>query len=321
MLDLIAMTASPVASLLLLGVIGFYVLQRRIVPEVALGAISPLALELALPALIFTKIITRFDPVKSASWYQMPLWWVGFTVGSLALALALPALLRTRSPREFRMSLFIQNGIFLPLIYLSDVYGADSPRLLDLFFFTMFYPAFSFNVYGLFFSRPGGRDLGKLLHPVLFATALAVGGAYLGLSELLPAFVLSSLTMLGATSVPLVMIAVGGSIYLDFRQSGVVRWGELVRFVLAKNVLYPAAALGLVALTHPPAAVGLMIVLQSAVPPLTALPIFAERAGGDRALVAQYLLASFLATIVTLPATMLAYQLWVAPGGLGPSGG
>ncbi len=314
MLDVILLTAAPVLSMILLGLAGFWVISRKLVAASALGAISPLALEVALPALVFAQIATRFDPYANPDRLLLPLWWLGFTAVSLGLALALPWLLRAGSPREFRMSLFIQNGIFLPVVYLTDIYGKESPYLLDLFFFTVLYPAMSFNVFGLFYGQKWSGDLKKLLHPVTLATLAAVGGATLGLGPYIPDFVLSAMQLMGATSVPLVMIAVGGALTLDYQQHGAkFRWNELAKFVLAKNILYPAAFLGLVALTQPPETAALMILLQAAVPPLTALPIFAERAGGDRALTSQFLLVSFVAAILTLPVTMLTYQRWIAP--------
>ena len=76
---------------------------------------------------------------------------------------------------------------------------------------------------------------------------------------------------------------------------------ELARFVLFKNVIFPLVALGVLVLVRPAYSVALIILLESAVPPITSVPMFAERGKGNRALVSQFVVASFLASVVTIP--------------------
>ena len=56
-MDLFITTFESVATLLGIGVIGFWIIKKEIVPGNILGLLSPLALEIALPSLILVNII------------------------------------------------------------------------------------------------------------------------------------------------------------------------------------------------------------------------------------------------------------------------
>ena len=71
--------------------------------------------------------------------------------------------------------------------------------------------------------------------------------------------------------------------------------------MLAKNFLFPLAALAALVIIRPEYNIALLIILQSAVPPVTAVPILTERAGGNRQIVNQFMLASFLVSLVSIP--------------------
>lgn len=74
-MDLFITTFESVAVLLGIGIIGFWIIRKKILPGNILGLLSPLALEIALPSLIFVNIISNFEPAEFPDWWQLPLWW------------------------------------------------------------------------------------------------------------------------------------------------------------------------------------------------------------------------------------------------------
>jgi len=78
-MDLFITTFESVAVLLGIGILGFLIIKKRIVPGNIIGLLSPLALDIALPSLIYINIINNFEPSKSTNWWQLPLWW-GFSL-------------------------------------------------------------------------------------------------------------------------------------------------------------------------------------------------------------------------------------------------
>jgi len=92
---------------------------------------------------------------------------------------------------------------------------------------------------------------------------------------------------------------------------------EVGKFVLAKNVLFPLATLGALVVFQPPYHVALLMIMEAAVPPVTAVvtavPILTERAGGNRHLVNQFMLVSFALSLLSIPLVMGLFGMFFRP--------
>ncbi len=292
-----------VGVLLGLGCLGFYIIGKKIMPGNVLGFLAPLVLDIALPCLIFVSILQKFTLQQFPDWWKVPLWWVFFTAVVLVLSLAARYISQRETRREFAVSLFYQNGIFFPLAIISGLYGADSSHLVTLFLFISFHPALMFSTYHFFFRNKEEHtiDLKKIIHPVLIMTLLALFLRLYDAHTFVPNFVISGFSMLGAMSLPLIMIILGGNIFLDFRGKGSLHVGEVMKFVAVKNFLFPLVILGLLLLIQPPYHIAMIIFLQSAVPPITAIPIFTKRLGGNSAITNQFIVSSYICLLISLP--------------------
>ncbi len=71
-MDLFTVTFESVAVLLGIGVIGFTVLARKMVPESIISVVTPLAIEVAVPCLVVGNMLAHFDPSKFPNWWAMP---------------------------------------------------------------------------------------------------------------------------------------------------------------------------------------------------------------------------------------------------------
>jgi len=313
-MQLFATTFQAVATLLAIGILGFWLISRRIIGELAIGSLSALAIDIALPCLIFANIISNFKPDASGAWWLLPLGWAIFTIGACALTWICSTIAATETRWEFRACLFFQNGIFLPLTIIAQMFGADSIQVTELFLFTLLYPAFFFTTAPAFFRAGLTFNRSRVFNSVLISTVAAMAIKLCGLDRFIPTFVVLSLKQVGALSVPLLMIIVGGSIFLDFKQQGRIRWLEVMKFVLAKNVIFPLATLGFLLLLRPSYTMALFIMLQGAVPPVTALPVFADRYQGDRGIVNQFMVASFLFALISVPVAILLFEYFFSPG-------
>ena len=297
-----------VAMLLFIGVIGAWMITRKMVKENFFSLLSPLALEIALPALVFTNIINNFNPATKTNWWMLPLWWGFFTFIAFLVTLIGIAFARRENKREFGISLLYQNGIFFPLAILSGMFGRSSDYIVDLFLFITFYASFFFNTSFLFFSRKGRIKWKKIFHPVFIATVLAVVLKLTGFNVYIPSFIIGSLEMVGAMSIPLLMIILGGNMLIDFKQVGELCIGEVIKFLIFKNLIMPVVMLGIIILIKPSYNVALILMIESAVPPVTATPLITDRNGGNRAVVNQFLLSSFLFSLITIPLMMYLFN-------------
>jgi len=215
---------------------------------------------------------------------------------------------RKENKREFGISLFYQNGIFFPLAIITGMFGKNSGYIVDLLIFIIFHASLFFTTSFLFFSKKGKIKWKKIFHPVFIATILAVVLKLTGYNVYIPSFVISGAEMVGAMSIPLLMIILGGNILIDFKHVGELYTSKIIKFLIFKNLIMPLVMLGIIIVIKPSYNVALLLVLEGAVPPLTAIPLITERNGGNRAVVSQFLLSSFLFSLISIPLIMYLFN-------------
>jgi len=307
-MNLFLTTFESVAILLVIGVVGFYIISRNVLPEKAFSMLSPLSIDIALPCLVFVNIVNNFNPKSSEGWWLLPLWWVGFTIISGSLTAIFATIAQKEIRKEFAVSLFYQNGIFFPLAILTGMFGHNSPQLVNLFLFALFYPSFFFSTCHLFWSRSGQPfRWNRVINAVLIVTISATLIRLMSMEGFVPVFVIKALKMVGAMTVPLLMIIIGGSIYVDFKNKGKLLYREIGKFLLLKNIIFPLVALAFVAWLKPSYDIALIIIIQSAVPPVTAIPIVVEREGGNRQVVNQFLFTSAIFSLISIPVVIYLF--------------
>jgi len=314
-MNLFITTFESVAVLLGIGLIGFWIIKKKILPGTILGLLSPLALEIALPSLIFIRIISTFSPGEFPDWWQLPLWWCFFTLIAGGLTFIFMFVSKKDYRREFAISLFYQNGIFFPLAILVGIFPNDPSYQVHLFFFIIFYPPLFFSTYHFFFKEKSKKaiDLKKIFHPVLIATIIAILISSVGFQDHVPRVVNDIAIMLGAMTIPLILLILGGNIYNDFQKKERWEFVEIAKFVTIKNILFPLIFLGILVLIRPSYHIALILLLQAAVPPITAVPLVTERSGGNRAIVNQFVVASFILSLITIPVMVLFFSHYFIP--------
>ncbi len=314
-MELARTAMEAVGAVFLMMALGGWLAWRDALPEPVERALAHLALDVAFPCLLFASLMRQFDPAAHADWWRWPLLWLAFTAVTLAPSLLLARTARAGYRREFALALFYPNALFLPIAMIRQMDGPDSPLLVDLILFTMLFSAVFFNTFGWFYHRRQGptRWLNRF-HPALWATVLAILLRVTGTGRLVPAFLTDGMEQIGQIAIPLIMITIGSQLARDFRESRAFYWRELALFVAFKNALWPLAALGVLALWRPDRAVAFMILLQCAVPPVSAVPAVVARMNGQRRLAGQLLLASFALSVVTLPLAIILFaRIFPAP--------
>jgi predicted permease len=314
--NLLATSFQAIVILLGIGLLGFWVIKRRIIPEDVLGLLSALAINIALPSLVFAKIAVDFSPDDYADWWRLPLWFIFFSMISLALSVITSFVARKDMRHEFAMSLFFQNGMFFPLVVLSGIFAEHSATyVVQLFLFAFLHPSMVFSTYFLFFRKPvQGARWKRIINPVLITTLVALVISLVGMKTYMPDMLVVTLQMLGGMAMPLLIIILGGNIYNDFRfkdkRKSPIYIRENIKFVLVKNIVFPLVFLGILILLRPDYAIALIIILQSAVPPITAVPILTERSGGNRTITSQFIVSSFIFSVISIPAMLYLFSLF-----------
>lgn len=302
-----------VLILLGIGFVGFWITRRGIIPENVHAVLTRLAIDIALPCLVFASILVNFSPSDSPDWWQIPLWWLGFAMVSLILTILTAFISKKETRPEFSINLFYQNGLFFPLIIISGIFGANSSYLPQLYIFVIFHPVMFFSTYEYFFKKGGQKlQLNRIYNRIFIATILAVGIRLSGFSGYFPGFIQAILEILGAMALPLIMIILGGSLYLDFQQKGKSYHTEILKFIMTKNLIFPLVFLGLLLLVQRhyeiPYSISLLLILESAVPPITGTPIVTERAEGNKSISTQFVFTSFVFSVISIPAIFYLFN-------------
>jgi predicted permease len=303
-MDIFIVVLQSVLVLLGIGIVGFWITRRGIIPENVLSFLSRLAIDIALPCMVFSSVMTTFTPDQFPDWWQLPLWWLAFTGISFVFSLIMMFISGKETRSEFVLNLLFQNGLFFPLIIISGVFGTGSIYIPQLYIFIMIHPVLFFSTYHLFFRNREAEkktQWSRIFNPILIATVVAVIVQLFNGSEYLPDFLKSILEILGGMALPLIMIILGGSLYLDFKQRGKIYYREIIKFVAMKNIVYPLAFIGLLLIVKPSYNIALLLMLESAVPPITGTPIVTERAGGNKAISNQFVFSSFVFSVVSIP--------------------
>jgi len=309
-MNIFFVTLESIIILLGIGIIGFFILSRKIVPLSILETISPLVIEVGMPCLIFSNIIKTFNPEEISNWWQLPLWWILTTIVLFILTYLSMLIIGKKNKKEFGISLFYPNGIFIPVAIIIGIFGTDSIIMAKYFIFILIYPVFFFNTYFYFFGKrdKSKKNLKKIFNPILISTIIALIISLTGYKSYVPKVILSITDLLGGISLPLIIIFIGGNLYIDFQNSKSIKIKELSIFVLIKNILFPLIVLLLLILIKPPVYIAFFVFLLSAMPPITSVSIVTKEYNRNVALVNQFMVSSFIFSIITLPALMYIFN-------------
>jgi malate permease and related proteins len=314
-MDAFTITFQAVAAMLGIGVLGFWIIGRRHIPANALTLLTSIATDIAIPCIVLSNIIKQFSPQKYPDWWHLPIWWIGFTIVTLCLSLLTSFIVKKDIRGEWTISLVFQNGIFFPLVIIGGLFKDPSVYLVQLFLFIFLQPSIVFSTYSLFFKNRAKEQVlnwKRIINPVIVFTIIGLIIGLAGASKYIPDFLIMIITMIGAMALPLFMLILGGNVYNDFMYSGKegkkIYWWEVAKFILVKNLIFPMVFLGLLVWLRPEYYIALIIILQAAIPPITAIPVFAERSGGNRIIASQYIVGSFVFSIVTIPLVIFVFS-------------
>lgn len=304
------------AQIFVLGSIGFYVLKRGILGECCLRTISNLVLEVTLPCFIFTNIIRNFDKVRGDSWYLFPVFCVALIflsyVTGLAFSLAGPG---KEYRREFTLLTTFQNSGFLPIILVTALLPAEvaGKIYVYIFMFILVFAPLLFSLSEIIYNPAAGivSGLKSLINPASAATlgALAVSAA--GLNRAMPDVIMSPLYMLGAATIPMSMIVIGGIVMVNYSKNVVMRTGLILQASFVKLLVIPLVAFFLLRFINLPSEMEYLIALEAMMPPAVTLPLLAGKHGGDSMVVSQGLFGVTILSLFSIP--ILLTFLNIAP--------
>jgi hypothetical protein len=303
-------TSQAVLQILVLAGVGYFLRKKAVISDTGCDAISRLVIDVTLPLLIFTQLVRDFNVAVYPDWWIFPI--LSFTVTVVGLVVGFVFTIFVgpwKKKLQFLNLVTFQNSGYLPLaliVSLLPPHKAGS-MLIYLFLFLMGFNLvmWPLAVYIFSLSRETEFKLRNVLNPPVIAAIAGLAAVFLGVAKVLPMAALKPLRLIGDCTLPLAMLVVGADLaqikikHLDVKA---MSW-----LLIAKLIIMPALGLAFVYRFKVPELVGLLIVLQMAVPSATSLSVIARHYKKEDILISQGVLLTHLASLITIPVFLSLY--------------
>jgi len=299
-----------VFQLFILGGMGFFLIKRKIVNLNDLNTLTKLVVKFCLPAMIFSQLMQNFDFTLYKNWWFFPLLSIGISISGLIVgAIFLPFLKNLEYKKQFLSLVTFQNSGYLPLVLVSAILPKDKLPVMFIYIF-LFLLGFNFiiwsiGVYLITFSRSRRFEWESFFSPPVVATILSLFLIYLKLNKYIPNFVYKPLSMLGDSTLPLAMLVVGGSLAeLSFKKTDK---RAILFLVLAKLIIMPILGLLFIIRFKPDELLGLLLIIELAVPSATSLSLITRHYQKEDLIVSAGIFWTHIISLLTLPLFLSLY--------------
>jgi predicted permease len=163
----------------------------------------------------------------------------------------------------------------------------------------------SLGIYLLSLHQTRRFELGSLFSPPVIATIFSLIFIFLGLNKVVPEFVFRPLKMAGDCTLPLAMFVVGGSLAeIQLRH---IDKNALFLVILAKLIILPLLGLILIMRFRFSELMGLLILMELAVPSATSLSLITRHYKKEDLLISQGMFFSHIFSLITIPLFLSLY--------------
>jgi hypothetical protein len=286
--------------------IGAWCCRTRVLTQPVIDKMSHILIDIFMPMMIFHSIYTNYTKFGVGQIQQL---WIAPLTGFLmmlfgaALSYPLAKLLRTKDHDHivtFRHFCAINNYLFLPLVVLQNVWG-------DQFRPTLFLMNIGFTIafWTIGVGLLGGSDMKRAVKNIFGVNQIAVVVAIIFalLKIPIPFFVESTFQKLGDASIPLMLVMIGGNIYLSahkiFRNIPDALYMSAVRLILI-----PAITVLILKAVPLPRDVYVVAFVVSLMPVSVSSALITTKYGGSTEFAGQAIIFTTTLSLGTIPLFM-----------------
>ena len=300
---------NQIGIFLILIIFGILAVKFGILDEHSLGSVSKLVMRMALPAYIFINTAegaTRQGLAESL--LVIPLA-IALYLMLFLLSLLLEKVFQLKGNRShvFRAIVMFGNVGFMGIPLVVELY--PDTALLYISLFTILDQGL-FWTYGVSLTKPVSdqkekvslKNLKNLLSPALIAI---VGATILVLLDIhLPKLLITTLSKLGASSMPLSLLYIGGMLSMtDVRK--VLRCGELYAEIGLKMLVLPLVFFMVMKLLNVPADMAGTMTFLTGLPAINMVAMLSNNNGSDGDYAVCAVMMTTIACLITLPLVSL----------------
>lgn len=300
-------TSLAIMEIFILGLLGFFLIKRKILSYEGLDGISRLVIEITLPLFIFCQFIKEFRFSLYPNWWIFPilsivLTFLGFVISSFFIWIV-------KSPDEKRQFLSLmgfQNSGYLPLPLVAALLPSSEANQMFIYIF-LFLVGFnllvwSFGVYLLTYHKARRFEFASLFSPPVVATLVGLLFVSLRLENLIPNFIFRPLKMVGDCTLPLAIFVVGASLAeLEFGKK--INKLALFFICLTKLIILPLIIMLLLINIKLKISylIALLLIIEAAMPPATSLSVIIRHYKKEDYLINPAIFIGHIISIVTIP--------------------
>ena len=308
-LESFKITGLAIFEIFLLGAIGYFLVKKNILGAEGLNALSRLVIEITLPVMIFVQLIKGFTFHLYPNWWIFPLISIAITVIGLVIGEIFTVFIKgSQHKLQFLSLVAFQNSGYLPLALIAALLpkAQQEPMFIYLFLFLLGFNLviWSFGVYMLSFHQNKKFELGSLFSPPVIATILSLFFIFLGLNRFLPGSLLKPLGLVGDCTLPLAMFVVGGNLAeIQLKHVDI----KAVALVTIIKLILPLLGLALIMKLKIDFLIGLLIMMQLAMPPATSLSVILRHYKKEDLLISQGIFFGHIISILLIPVFLSLY--------------
>ncbi len=287
----------------LMFAIGAWCCRIRILTPPIIEKMSHMLIDIFMPMLIFYSIYTRFDLSQIQQLWIAPLTGFLMMVFGAGLSYPLAKLLRTKDHNNivtFRHFCAINNYLFLPLVVLQNLWG-------DQYRPTLFLMNIGFTVafWTIGVGLLAGNDMKRAVKNIFGINQIAVVVALIFalLKIPVPLFVATTFQKLGDASIPLMLVMIGGNIYLTahkiFRDVPDALIMSAVRLLII-----PVLTILLLKFVPLPYDVYVVAFVVSLMPVSVSSALITTKYGGSTEFAGQAIIFTTVLSLITIPLLM-----------------
>lgn len=308
-LESFKVTGPAIAQIFLLGAIGYFLVKINALGESGLDALSRLTIEITLPFLIFCELIKGFTFTFYAKWWIFPLISIAITFLGLFVGSLFVGFIRGNDHKmQFLSLIAFQNSGYLPLALVASLLPKDQagPMFIYLFLFLLGFNLliFSLGVYMLASKKGDKFEVNNLFSPPVLATLVTLLLILLNLNRV-PDSIYKPMKMIGDCTLPLAMLVVGGN--LAQIRLGRIDKKAIFFMSLAKLVILPGLGILFLLKFRMPHLIGLLILIELAVPPATTPSVIIRHYKKEDLLISQGIFLGHILGLISLPIFLSLY--------------
>ncbi|MBM3245990.1 MAG: hypothetical protein FJZ13_01525 [Candidatus Omnitrophica bacterium] len=310
LMESLKITGAAMAQIFFLAAVGYFLVKRNILGPDGLSALSRLVVEITLPLLIFCQLLKEFSFRLYPNWWFFPLISIVIALAGLTIGLIFMGFIRGQQHKlQFLGLISFQNAGYLPLALIAALLPKEKADTMFVYLF-LFLLGFnlviwSAGVYLLTFSRAKRFELGSLFSPPVIAAAAGLAFVFFSLNKFVPEAAFKPLSLIGNCTLPLAMFVVGGN--LAQIHLGSIDKKAIFLLSLAKLVILPLAGVWLILRFGFPELVGLLILMQLAMPSATTLSLITSHYKKEDLLISQGVFFSHIFSLITMPVFLSLY--------------